>query len=127
MDGSYILLILAAAGVGLVLLRQLGNLGTAKAQEFLRRGAAIIDVRTPAEYRSGHLPGAINIPLDELSTRIAQHAPKPDQVLLLHCLSGTRSGFGKRTLRRMGYRNAFNLGSYGRAERIVRAARPPKP
>jgi rhodanese-related sulfurtransferase len=41
------------------------------------------------------------------------------QPLLLHCLSGARSGIGKGMLKRMGYRQVFNLGSYGRATRIL--------
>jgi rhodanese-related sulfurtransferase len=48
-------------------------------------------------------------------------APNKAQPLLLHSVSGTRSGMGKAMLRRMGYPNVFNLGSYGRAERILGA------
>jgi rhodanese-related sulfurtransferase len=43
-----------------------------------------------------------------------------NQVLLLHCLSGTRSAMAKIKLKKMGYPNAFNLGSYGRAEGILK-------
>jgi rhodanese-related sulfurtransferase len=41
------------------------------------------------------------------------------RVPLLHCLSGTRSGFAKRMLKGMGYSCVFNLGSYDRAQRTV--------
>jgi len=43
--------------------------------------------------------------------------------LLLHCLSGGRSGIARGQLRSLGYPNAFNLGSFARAEKIVRSAR----
>jgi len=49
--------------------------------------------------------------------------PDKNQVLLLHCLSGTRSGIAKRQLKSMGYQNVFNLGSYGRAGKILGDAR----
>jgi phage shock protein E len=63
----------------------------------------------------------VNIPLDRLREEIARLAPNVEQPLLLHCLSGTRSGMGKAMLKKMGYRNVFNLGSYGRAEKILGA------
>ena len=53
--------------------------------------ALVIDVRTEAEFREQHLPGALNIPLDRLSEEIARHAPDKSKPLLLHCRSGARS------------------------------------
>ena len=79
----------------------------------------VLDVRTPEEFRAGHLRGAVNIPLDELQDEVRRRVPDRSQVVLLHCLAGTRSGIARRMLRGMGYTNAFNLGSYGRARRIV--------
>ena len=79
----------------------------------------MIDVRSESEFQERHLPGAINIPLNRLSEEIARHAPTKEQPLLLHCLSGTRSGMGTSALKKMGYQNVFNLGSYGRAEKIL--------
>ena len=79
----------------------------------------MIDVRSESEFQERHLPGAINIPLNRLGEEIARRAPNKEQPLLLHCLSGTRSGMGTSALKRMGYQNVFNLGSYGRAEKIL--------
>ena len=59
--------------------------------------------------------------IKRFSDEIARHAPNKEQPLLLHCLSGGRSGIGTRTLRRLGYQHVFNLGSYGRAEGILGA------
>ena len=46
--------------------------------ELLQQGATLVDVRSPAEYHSGHAPGSINIPLNELSSRM-QEIPKASQ------------------------------------------------
>jgi phage shock protein E len=117
---KWVTLIIVAAGIAVFLvLKQLGQVSGAKAKEYLAQGAKVIDVRTPAEFDSGHLPQAVNIPLGELEQQITRVAPNRDQLLLLHCLSGTRSGMARRTLQRMGYTRVFNLGSYGRAARIV--------
>jgi rhodanese-related sulfurtransferase len=88
----------------------------------LKNGALVIDVRSSGEFASGHLPVAINVPLDEIETVLPQRVKDKNQVLLLHCQSGTRSGMAKTKLKRMGYPNVFNLGSYGRAETILKQA-----
>jgi phage shock protein E len=79
----------------------------------------VIDVRTPSEFSSGHLPSAINIPLYQIETTLPRRVKDKSLVLLLHCQSGIRSGLAKRKLKALGYSNAFNLGSYGRAAEIV--------
>jgi phage shock protein E len=89
------------------------------ARDCLKNGATVIDVCSEGEFQQKHLPGALNIPLNRLQDHIGRHAPDKKQAILLHCLSGGRSGIGKSILKKMGYRNAFNLGSYGRAKRIL--------
>ncbi|MCC6822777.1 MAG: rhodanese-like domain-containing protein [Verrucomicrobia subdivision 3 bacterium] len=91
-------------------------------RKYLREGALVIDVRSPQEYRGGHVPGALNIPLNELSDQLPRDVPDKDKVLLLHCLSGMRSRNGQRQLQRLGYKNVFNLGSLHRAKQIVSEA-----
>jgi len=91
------------------------------AREWLKKGAIVVDVRSEAEFQERHLPGAENIPLDRLRDQKIRVAPNRNQPLLLHSRSGTRSGMGKVLLRRLGYPNVFNLGWYGRAERILGA------
>ena len=83
----------------------------------------MVDVRDPGEYRSGHLPNALNIPLGALQSTLPKKVKDKNQALLLHCLSGGRSGIAKRQLNSMGYQNVFNLGSYGRAKKIVSSLR----
>jgi rhodanese-related sulfurtransferase len=53
---------------------------------------SLIDVRTPAEYRAGHIAGAINRPLKELSRHVAEISPEREVVL--YCSSGFRSAMG---------------------------------
>jgi phage shock protein E len=91
------------------------------AREWLKKGATVIDVRSEAEFQERHLPGTTNVPLNRLGDEIARVAPKKGQPLLLHCLSGSRSAAGEALLKKMGYQNVFNLGSYGRAEKILGA------
>jgi phage shock protein E len=114
-------IVIAGAVVAFLLLKRLSLVTPATAREWLNKGALVIDVRSEGEFQERHLPAAFNIPLGRLGDEIARRAPDKEQAILLHCLSGTRSGMAKARLKQMGYRNVFNLGSYGRAERVLRA------
>lgn len=94
----------------------------AAARDYLQNGALVIDVRTAGEFQAGHLTNAINIPLNELKEKLPRQVSDQSRVLLLHCASGMRSGQAEAQLRAMGYTNAFNLGSYGRANSILKQA-----
>jgi rhodanese-related sulfurtransferase len=61
--------------------------------------------------------------LGELRESLPRRVKDKNQVLLLHCLSGGRSGIARGQARSLGYSNVFNLGSYARAEKIVRSVR----
>ncbi|MCX6908972.1 MAG: rhodanese-like domain-containing protein [Verrucomicrobia bacterium] len=113
--------ILGVAGVigAFAFLMQLNSISEEAARDYLRKGAKVIDVCTTQEYSERHLPKAINIPLDELKQRITSEEPNKEAVLLLHCQGGGRSGAGTQTLKGMGYKNVFNLGSLERAEKIL--------
>jgi rhodanese-related sulfurtransferase len=104
-----------------VIFKQVNAVKPETAREWLKKGATVIDVRSEAEFQERHLPGTINVPLDRLRDEIARVAPNKEQPLLLHCLSGTRSPAGGDALKKMGYRNVFNLGSYSRAEEVLGA------
>lgn len=114
------LLIFFAVLVLLVLVRRAGLISARAAREHLRQGAVVVDVRSQGEFASGHLPKAINIPVDEIENVMPRRFANRSQVVLLHCQSGMRSGMAKRKLRALGYADAFNLGSYSRAAGIVR-------
>ncbi|MBZ0300325.1 MAG: rhodanese-like domain-containing protein [Anaerolineae bacterium] len=67
----------------------------------------LVDVRTPGEYQSGHLPGAVNIPLNELDRRLSE-IPKGQPVVVV-CATGNRSQTGSSILVRGGCTEVYNL------------------
>ena len=73
-------------------------------------GAVLIDVREKDEYAEGHIPGSVNIPLNDLENDIYDHAPDTDAPLFLYCLSGSRSIQGAYILKEFGYDNACSIG-----------------
>ena len=111
--------IIACVVAAVLVFKRLSFISPEAARKFLRQGALVVDVREAGEYRGEHLPKAVNIPLGELRSSLPRRVTDKNQVLLLHFLSGTRSGIAKRQLKGMGYQNVFNLGSYGRAKSIV--------
>jgi len=72
-------------------------------------GATLLDVRTPGEFANGHLPGAVNIPVSDLSARLNE-VPK-DKPVVVYCRSGHRSGMAASTLRRSGMKTVVDLGA----------------
>jgi phage shock protein E len=116
------ILIVAAIVAVFILFKKSGQISAEDAVAHLNNGALVIDVRTPGEFNSGHLARAINIPLDEVETAVPKRVKDKQQALLLHCASGMRSAMAANKLKALGYVNAFNLGSYGRAESIVTKA-----
>lgn len=69
----------------------------------------IVDVRTPAEFAGGAYPGAINICLDDIESRIEEFGDK-DRDIILYCASGARSGYAQSMLSQLGYKNVENGG-----------------
>lgn len=69
----------------------------------------VVDVRTVGEFRGGAYPGAINIPLDELQSRINELGDKSRDITL-YCASGARSAYAQRVLMQMGFSNVKNGG-----------------
>ena len=110
-----------AAGVvaWLIVQQMRGSARPDEVKALLKKGARVIDVRTPAEFARGHLAQAVNLPLDEFSDRLVREVPDKQTPLLLHCASGARSAAAKRVADKLGYAMALNLGSYGRASRLV--------
>jgi rhodanese-related sulfurtransferase len=76
--------------------------------EKIKNGAKILDVRTPDEFREGAYPNAVNIPVNELASRLAE-VPK-DKPVVLYCASGARSSLGARLLKQAGYADVLNAG-----------------
>ena len=72
-------------------------------------GAVLLDVRTPGEYREGHISGSKNVPLQSLEG-IGAVADKKDTPVFVYCYSGSRSRQAVSILQRMGYINVKNIG-----------------
>ena len=75
-----------------------------------KSGALLVDVRSAAEFASGNAPGSVNIPLPELGGRLAE-IPKSAPVVV-GCASGTRSGMAKLLLKKNGYDQVHNIGTW---------------
>ncbi len=71
----------------------------------------IVDVRTPEEYAPGHVKGSINIPLQELNTRLDEIKEIKGDIILC-CASGVRSAKAYRLLQQNGFSNMSNGGSW---------------
>lgn len=71
----------------------------------------IIDVRTPGEFMGGHVAGSINIPLNELPSRLEEFS-STDGALVLCCASGNRSGQAAMFLKQNGFDNVYNGGPW---------------
>ena len=81
-------------------------------QQLRHDGAQVVDVRSPAEFRSGHAPGSLNIPVDQLQARMGELDPA--RPVLLCCASGARAGFAKSALDRAGFKVVHNVGPWER-------------
>jgi rhodanese-related sulfurtransferase len=81
------------------------------AHTLVAAGITVVDVRTPAEFDTGHVPGAVNIPYDEMARRYGKLGP-PSTPLLLYCSTGRRSGLAITTLRGKGFTQLYDLQSY---------------
>ena len=69
----------------------------------------LIDVRSPQEYKEGHIDGAICMPEYELIKRSKKELKNKNQTIILYCSSGSRSRKAKKQLEKLGYTNVFNL------------------
>ncbi|MCE5264180.1 MAG: rhodanese-like domain-containing protein [Deltaproteobacteria bacterium] len=102
------------AAAGLVLAIVLSSFGAAGDQPL------IIDVRTEAEWNSGHLEGAVWIPYDVIGEKIGAIAKDKSARIYVYCRSGRRSQIAKEALLKLGYRDIVNLGSVDDAARTMK-------
>jgi phage shock protein E len=79
-------------------------------QEWLDKGATIVDVRSAGEFSGGHLKNSINIPLDQLKNKLSKlDKTKP---VITCCASGMRSGSAKSILKSNGFEEVHNGGGW---------------
>ena len=70
----------------------------------------ILDVRRPDEFAEGHIPGAINVPNEEIGTAEIAELPNKSQLILIYCRSGRRSKEASEKLVKLGYTNIVEFG-----------------
>jgi rhodanese-related sulfurtransferase len=84
----------------------------AEALRLAARGALLLDVRSRAEHAERHLPGSVNIPIEELRARLSTLPRRRD--IVVYCHSGARAGIAALWLRRAGFTRVHNAGTIGR-------------
>lgn len=92
-----------------------GSKKAAYLKELHAKGAVIVDVRSPEEFRSGHIKNSINIPLQSLSQKITTLKQKNKPIITV-CLSGGRSSMAVTVLKKAGI-DAYNGGPWSSLER----------
>ena len=79
-------------------------------RQAMEDGAQLVDVRTPQEFAGGALPGAINMPVQQVAA--ARGVLDPERPVIVYCRSGQRSEMARMILASMGFPNVFNIGGY---------------
>jgi phage shock protein E len=83
------------------------------ARRLVAAGVVVVDVRTKGEFDAGHVPGALNIPFDEISARAGEVGP-PSTPVLLYCRTGRRTAIATQALKANGFTRIYDLQSYDR-------------
>jgi rhodanese-related sulfurtransferase len=89
-----------------------GNVNNISQQALLEADAkdlVIVDVRTPEEFKQGHVPNAINVPLSEIIDNPAILSSSKEKSIVLYCRSGYRAGKAAEALQKDGYQNLSHL------------------
>ena len=71
--------------------------------QYIKQGAVLIDVRSPQEYREGHLPDC------QIRRVVARQIATKEQLIVVYCSTGHRSQEAQRILENMGYINVYNV------------------
>jgi rhodanese-related sulfurtransferase len=108
-----LLAVVAVLLIGYMLVSRRGDVGVPDAKRLVQGGARLVDVRSPEEFAAGHIEGAVNIPVHELSGRMAELEPK-DRAVVVYCASGARSARAASDLRAAGFASVHNLGAMSR-------------
>jgi phage shock protein E len=107
------LLALVLLAVGYFVMMRRGDIDATQARQLVQQGARLVDVRSPAEFATGHIPGAVNIPVQELEQRLSELEPKQAPIVL-YCRSGNRSGRAAGVLKSAGFSGVHDLGAMSR-------------
>ena len=101
-----------------IIRRVFGMSPSANYKALLKEGGRIVDVRSTAEYSTGHIKGSLNIPLESLLSSLRRI--DKNKAVITCCTSGMRSGTAKALLREKGYSKVFNGGSWRSLQKKLR-------
>lgn len=79
------------------------NVDAAGVREAVSQGAQVIDVRTPGEYQLGHIPGAVNVPLEQVEGSAGSW--DANETYVVYCATGARSAAAVQTMQSLGFNN----------------------
>src|SRR3954454_3073964 len=101
---------------------------TAGAEEAIAvPGVVVLDVREPAEYEQGALPGAVHIPRGHLESQIENRIADHGAPIVVYCAGGTRSAFAADTLGQLGYSNVVSMaGGFNKGKNESRSWQGPQ-
>ncbi len=94
-----------------------GKTDNSNLKEAVKNGAFLVDVGTPAEFSGGSVKGAVNIPLDKISSQLSKFKNKKS--IVVFCRSGSRSGQAKSILESNGFQNVINGGAWQNVKQAV--------
>lgn len=103
------------------LLKNLFGGSSEKLSEVIKNGAILVDVRSQGEFSMGSVKGAVNIPLDRLSSQLGKL--KKDKTIVVFCASGMRSSQAKSILNRNGFENVINGGGWRSVQSSVESSK----
>jgi len=106
-----------AIGVAIGIILLLTIISKNKAPIVIPPNAYLVDVRKPAEFSAGSVPGAVNIPLNEINARKEEFRDKKN--IVFFCKTGTRSGQAKMILDHNGFENVVNGGSVKKVRELM--------
>lgn len=102
------------------LLKKLFGLGpSTDYSQLIKNGAVIVDVRTTGEYAGGHISGSLNIPVEQLKSKLSRLKDK-DKPIITCCASGMRSSTAKMILKSSGYKEVYNGGPWFSLQNKIR-------
>lgn len=93
------------------------NVDNTQLKVAIKNGALLVDVRSPSEFSSGSVKGAINIPLDKIPSQLSKFKNKKN--IVVFCRSGARSAQAKMILQQSKIENVMNGGTWLQVNNIV--------